>query len=123
MPTKLIYSVTRLYSEGRQLPKSRLAFIKGVAGLLTIREVMLSGLNKGSRTGLCATLSDPVSNLPVVDFPPLFDVHVLSMTADELVLSGIERPESLVEVNVAQYWLARPIDLLITPEWSPTPEV
>ncbi len=45
----------------------------------------------------------------------MYDVQLLSMTSDELILAGIERLEGLNPIHCAQCWLATPIELVITP--------
>ena len=119
MTTKLIYSVKRLFSEGRELPNWRLSVVRGIPARLIIRNETHDGENLRSRQTLCATLLDPVSGQPVPGFPGMYDVHLLTMTSDELMLAGIERIEGLNQIHYAQCWLATPIELAITPEWSP----
>lgn len=49
----------------------------------------------------------------------MYDVHLLSLTGDELMVTGIECPDALVKTHWAQCWIATPIELTITPEWFP----
>ncbi len=119
MATQLIYSVTRLFSEGRELPNWRLSVLQGVPGRLLIKNDTLDGQNLRSRQTLCAVLFHPTSGQPMADFPKLYDVHLLSLIGDELIVAGIERPEGLITTHYAQSWRATPIELTITPEWFP----
>ncbi len=119
MPTQLIYAVKRLFTEGRELPNWRLSVVRGIPARLIIRNDTHDGENLRSRRTLCATLLDPASGQPIPEFPTMYDVQLLSMTSDELILAGIERIDGLNPIHYAQCWLATPIELAITPEWSP----
>lgn len=120
----LIYSVKRMFSEGRELPNWRLSVIQGVHARIVIKPDTHNGENLRSRQTLCATLLHPSSGQLIAEVPKMYDVHLLSLTSDELIVAGIERPEGLVQVNFAQCWIATPIKLEVTPEWFPgsTPE-
>lgn len=119
MATLLIYSVKRVFTEGRELPNWRLSVIEGIHARIFIKNDTHAGENLRSRQTLCATLLHPTSGLPIVEVPRMYDVHLLSLTGDELIICGIERPEGLVQTNYAQCWMATPIELAVTPEWFP----
>ena len=119
MATQLVYSVTRLFTEGRELPNWRLSVLRGIPGRIVIKNDTHDGENLRSRQTLCATLLHPTSGLPIAEFPRLYDVHLLSLTSDELIVTGIECPDGLVKTHYAQCWRAMPIALTIEPEWAP----
>ncbi len=119
MATQLIYSVKRLFVEGRELPNWRLSVLEGVAARLVIKSGRHDGENLHSRPTLCATLLHPTSGSPIVEIPKLYDVRLLSLASDELIVAGIECPDGLVKIHYAQCWRATPLELTITPEWSP----
>lgn len=119
MATQLVYAVKRIYTEGRELPNWRLSVLRGVAGRIVIKSDTYKGLDLRSRETLCATLLHPMSGQPLPEVPKMYDVRLLSLTGDELIITGIERPEGLVQINYAQCWMATPLELTITPEWSP----
>ena len=119
MATQLIYSVQRLFVEGRELPNWRLSVLKGVAARLVIKSDRHDGENLRSLPTLCAALFHPTNGLALAEIPKLYDVHLLSMTSDELIIAGIERPEGLITTHYAQTWRATPIELTISPEWTP----
>lgn len=82
-----IYSVKRLFTEGRELPNWRLSVVRGIPARLIIRNDTHDGENLRSRRTLRATLFDPASGQPIPEFPTMYDVQLLSMTSDELVLT------------------------------------
>ena len=86
MGTLLIYSIKRVFSEGRELPNWRLSVIQGVHGRIVIKNDTHTGENLRSRQTLCASLLHPTSGLPIVEVPSMYDVHLLSLTGDELIV-------------------------------------
>jgi hypothetical protein len=78
-----------------------------------------TGLDLRSRQTLCATLFHPTSGQLVAEVPKMYDVRLLSLTADELIVAGIECRDELVKIHYAQCWMATPIELAIAPEWFP----
>ena len=55
---------------------------------------------------ICATLLHPTSGQPIPEVSQLYDVHLLSLTSDELIVAGIECPEGLAKTHYAQCWRA-----------------
>ena len=119
MATQLIYSVLRLFTEGRELPNWRLSVLRGIPGRIVIKSATHNGLDLRSRETLCATLLHPTSGQLIAEVPKLYDVRLLSLTDDELIVAGIECLDGLVKTYYAQCWRATPIELTITPEWAP----
>lgn len=119
MSTQLIYSVKRIFTAGRELPNWRLSVLTGIPGRIVIKSEAHNGLDLRSRDTLCATLLHPTNGHPVPEVPKMYDARVLSLTGDELIVSGIECPDELVKTHYAQCWIATPIELAILPEWSP----
>ena len=108
MSTQLIYSVTRLFAEGRELPNWQLSVLRGIAARLIVKNDTHDGQNLRSRPTLCAALFHPTSGLPLAEIPKLYDVQLLCLTSDELITT-----------HYAQSWRATPMELTITPEWAP----
>ena len=119
MTTQLIYAVKRIFAEGRELPNWRLSVLRGIPGRIVIKSAAHEGLDLRSRETLCASLHHPTSGQPIAEVPKLYDVRLLSLTDDELIVAGIEIPEGLVRTHYAQCWIATPVELSIAPEWVP----
>ena len=60
--------------------------IQGVHGRIVIKNDTHTGENLRSRQTLCASLLHPTSGLPIVEVPSMYDVHLLSLTGDELIV-------------------------------------
>ncbi len=102
MDRKLIVQVRRLRDEGWVLPRHRLAFGLLPEGIFSLREEMVPMLNRHARV---ARLLDADTGKPEDNPPALYDAVVLRATADEWIVSGLERVLSgLQEVDVAQTW-------------------
>lgn len=92
----------RLRSRGSPIPKYQFAFKHTIEGALTLheeRDVVLS------RTTRIARLDVADAG---VDVPPLMDAVLVELTAERLVLSGIERHKDEVLDKIedfAQTWV------------------
>lgn len=100
MPSKLVVSVSRLRQDGWPLPRFRHATEKKYSGILLIREEQVD-----DRHVLVARLVDPETGAEIEALPRLLNVELVSQTAEEMLLAGIERTEELGRViDRAQEW-------------------
>jgi hypothetical protein len=100
----MIVYLHRLRDRGWPIPKYQLAFKDGVAGNLTLHEERDAVLNRYTRI---ARLQSPAAATKL-DVPPLLDAILVELTAERLVLSGIERHEDVAIArieDVAQTWV------------------
>lgn len=117
MNGKLIVQILRLRDEGWVLPRHRWAFGQLPEGVFSLREEWVPELNRHARV---ARLLNTHTGMPVDGLAPLADSVLLRASADEWVISGMERVmRGLQVVDVAQTWLVslvrmEPADL--TPE-------
>lgn len=89
----------RLRVRGSPVPKYQFALKRPVEGILTVRETRDDILNRSTRI---ARLQSPTA------VPPLLDVQLIELTAERMILSGIERHEDPVLQKIedfAQTWL------------------
>lgn len=99
----LVY-LHRLRDRGQPIPRYQFAFKPTILGVLTVHETRDAVLNRYTRQ---AKLSSPGDGSPL-DVPALLDVQLLELTAERLVLSGIERVEDRAILKIqdyAQTWL------------------
>ena len=102
--SSMIVYLHRLRDRGWPIPKYQLAFKDGVAGNLTLHEERDAVLNRYTRI---ARLQSPAAATKL-DVPPLLDAILVELTAERLVLSGIERHEDVAIArieDVAQTWV------------------
>lgn len=100
----MIVYLHRLRERGWPIPKYQFAFKDGIEGKLTLREERDTVLNRHTRI---ARLQSPSSAIQL-DVPPLLDAILVEVTAERLVLSGIERHEDIAIAKIedfAQTWV------------------
>lgn len=106
----MLVKIIRLRSEGRPLPKYRLAFgvIRGQLLLTDAKEPL------GERVVRLARVVDPSSGGEMA-IPPLYDATLVKVSREDMWLTGFERHhDELFErtTDVAQTWLVTPIGRL-----------
>ena len=100
----MIVYLHRLRDRGWPIPKYQMAFKNTVEGALTLREERDTVLN--SHTGIARLHWS--TGATKLDVPPLLDAILVELTAERLVLSGIERHEDVAIAgieDVAQTWV------------------
>lgn len=100
----MIVFLHRLRERGRPIPKYQFAFKEAIEGVLTVHEERDAVLNRHTRI---ARLRSPVG-ANRLDIPPLLDATLIELTAERLVLSGIERHNDVAIVKIedfAQTWV------------------
>lgn len=100
----MIVYLHRLRDHGWPIPKYQMAFKDTVEGTLTLHEERDAVLNRHTRI---ARLRPPAATTKY-EVPPLLDAILVELTAERLVLSGIERHEDVAIArieDVAQTWV------------------
>lgn len=101
----MIVFLHRLRQRGWPIPKYQFAFKSTVEGILTLREERDNLLNRHTRI---ARLLPTVATQKHDDVPPLLEAILVELTAQRLVLSGIERhtDDAIAKVeDFAQTWV------------------
>ncbi len=100
MPHKLTVSVSRLRQDGWALPRFRHATERQYVGILLIRQELID-----DRHVRVARLVDPLTGAEFEGLPRLLNVELVSQTAEEMLLAGIERIDDLGRaIDRAQEW-------------------
>ena len=97
----MIVYLHRLRDRGWPIPKYQMAFKNTVEGALTLREERDTVLNRHTRIARLHSSTGATK----LDVPPLLDAILVELTAERLVLSGIERHE---DVAMTDWALQRP---------------
>lgn len=100
----MIVYLHRLRDRGWPIPKYQMAFKNTVEGALTLREERDTVLNRHTRIARLHSSTGATK----LDVPPLLDAILVELTAERLVLSGIERHEDVAIArieDVAQTWV------------------
>lgn len=100
MPHKLTVSISRLRQDGWTLPRFRHATERRHVGILLIRQELID-----DRYVRVARLVDPCTGAELEGLPRLLNVELVSQTAEEMLLAGIERVDDLGRsIDRAQEW-------------------
>lgn len=100
----MVIFLHRLRQRGWPIPKYQFAFKGTVEGILTLREERDSVLNRHTRIARLL----PTVATQQLDVPPLLDAILVELTAQRLVLSGIERhtDDAIAKIeDFAQTWV------------------
>jgi hypothetical protein len=109
MTIKIIYSVKRMYDAGREIPGHNHAHSKWTRGVLLIHDGHVSVRGCHQRPTLTAQLVTEDRGQPIAGFR-MHDVRVTKMTAECVMIYGLERDDVLGVHDHGQAWWCVPVD-------------
>lgn len=95
----MIVYLHRLRCRGWPIPRYQLSFKETIDGLLTLREERDVVLNRHTRVARLRSTTGKTD----LAIPPLLDASLVELTAERIILSGIERNEDIVFAKVEDF--------------------
>lgn len=97
-------SVTRLWENGKLVPRWRISQLVSVPGDLRLTESRDNHLNRSQRSASLVDSEGDMNKRRGELIPPLIDACVLWIRGNKMTISGYERDE-MTSITYAQTWL------------------